>query len=95
MKAYKAFIKPFEAPQRSENKNKLFFYLCPGSEQEGLTTKVKKKKVKGKIHHLCITVEGMGKEKWDTTLKLLNIWRYQFGRGKADARLNRRRFASF
>ena len=48
MKAYKAFIKPVEAPQRSENKNKLFFYLCPGSEQEGLTTKVKKKKSKGK-----------------------------------------------
>ena len=37
MNAFKAFIKPFEAPQRSVKiKFKLIFSLCPGSEREGL-----------------------------------------------------------
>ena len=37
MKALKAFIKPFEAPQRSVKiKSKLIFSFLPGSGQEGL-----------------------------------------------------------
>ena len=36
MKAFKAFIKPFEAPQRSVKKTKLTFSVCPGSEREEL-----------------------------------------------------------
>ena len=38
MKAFKAFIKPFEAPQRYVKiKIKLIYSLCPGSRREGLT----------------------------------------------------------
>ena len=40
MKTFKAFIKPFEAPQISMKKKKfkLIFALRPGSEQEGLSS---------------------------------------------------------
>ena len=38
MKAFKAFIKPFETPQRSVKiKFNLIFSLCPGLGREGLT----------------------------------------------------------
>ena len=36
MKTFKAFIKPFEAPQRSLKKNKLIFSLRPELGGEGL-----------------------------------------------------------
>ena len=43
MKALKAFIKPFEALQRSVKlKFKLFFSLCPGSGWEELITVFKR-----------------------------------------------------
>ena len=40
LKAFKTFINPFEAPQRSMKiKIKLIFYLRPGSQREGLRMK--------------------------------------------------------
>ena len=40
MKALNAFIKPFEAPQKSVKKNfKLTFSLSPGLGMEGITEK--------------------------------------------------------
>ena len=36
MKTFKAFIKDFEAPQKSVKKNYLMFFLHPRLEREGL-----------------------------------------------------------
>ena len=42
MKAFEAFIKPFEVPQRSEKiKIEINFSLCPVSGREGLTNNKK------------------------------------------------------
>ena len=61
MKVFKAFIKPFEAPQigvKKKKKIKLIFYLRPGSGRERLSENLTSASVISKSRKRCNNFEA-------------------------------------